>query len=92
MSLMTWLFGALVIVLIGAIAVVASGRGESMEPGWQDRPDVTIPGDRPLTGDDLRGLEFTTALRGYRADEVDALLERLAEQLDGPAAGPRPPA
>jgi DivIVA domain-containing protein len=32
-------------------------------------------------------VRFSTAVRGYRASEVDALLERLAEQLDASPPG-----
>ncbi|MCW2822966.1 MAG: hypothetical protein JWQ67_1988 [Marmoricola sp.] len=79
---MTWFFAVLVVLLIGATAVVAAGRGGSMGPAYDDRADVRLPADRPVTGDDLRALRFNTAVRGYRASEVDALLERLARQLD----------
>ena len=33
-------------------------------------------------------MRFSLALRGYRMSEVDALLERLATQLDEQATGP----
>ena len=80
---MTWFFAVLIVLVIGAVAIVATGRGGSMGAAYDDRPDVRVPADRPLTGADLRALRFNTAVRGYRADEVDALLERLADQLDG---------
>ena len=67
---------------MGAVAVVAAGRGGSLGPAYDDRADVRLPADRPVTGDDLRALRFNTALRGYRASEVDALIDRLAAQLD----------
>jgi DivIVA domain-containing protein len=85
----TWFFAVLVVLLIGAVAVVASGRGGSLGPSYDDRADVRLPTDRPVTGEDLRALRFNTAVRGYRADEVDALIERLAEQLDD-EGGARP--
>jgi DivIVA domain-containing protein len=45
-----------------------------------------------LRGDDLRGTRFSLALRGYRMSEVDALLDRLARQLDEtPAPTDAPP-
>src|SRR3546814_5556520 len=47
-----------------------------------DRPDVLVPAERRLHGSDLRRIRFSTAVRGYRMDEVDALLSRLAAQLD----------
>ena len=38
--------------------------------------------DDPLAGDDVRGLRFGVALRGYAMDQVDAVLDRLAAELD----------
>jgi len=87
---MTWFFAVLIVLLMGAVAVVAAGRGASLGPSYDDRADVRLPVDRPVTGDDLRALRFNTALRGYRASEVDAFIDRLAAQLDGlgPEDGP----
>ena len=79
---MTWFFAVLIVLLIGAVAVVAAGHGAALGPSYDDRADVRLPADRPVTGADLRALRFNTAVRGYRASEVDALIERLAEQLD----------
>ena len=78
---MTWLFALVVVALLGATAVVASGRGGSMTEVHDDRPESLVPADRPLTASDLRTVRFSTAVRGYRMAEVDALLERLATQL-----------
>lgn len=79
---MTWFFAVLIVLAMGAVAAVASGRGASLGPAYDDRADVRLPVDRPVTGDDLRGLRFNTAVRGYRASEVDALIDLLAAQLD----------
>jgi len=84
----TWFFAVLIVLVLGAIAVVASGRGGSLGKAYDDRADVRLPADRSVTGDDLRALRFNTALRGYRASEVDALLDRLASQLDEQGADP----
>ena len=35
-----------------------------------------------IEGDDVRGLRFQQAVRGYRMAEVDWVLERLADELD----------
>jgi DivIVA domain-containing protein len=78
----TWFFAVLIVLVLGGVAVVAAGRGSSMGPAYDDRADVSLPGDRPVTAEDLRALRFNTTLRGYRASEVDALIDRLAEQLD----------
>lgn len=79
---MTWFLAVLIVLAMGAVAVVAAGRGGSLGTAYDDRPDVRLPADRPVTGDDLRSLRFDTVLRGYRASEVDALIERLATELD----------
>ena len=83
---MSWFFAVLVVLLVGVVAVVAA-RGEAhLGPAYADRAGLELP-ERPLTGDDLRTLRLDTAVRGYRADDVDALLDRLAAELDR-----RPPA
>ncbi|MDP9820531.1 DivIVA domain-containing protein [Nocardioides massiliensis] len=79
-----WLLAIGVVVLIGAVAVVATGRGEAMRDVTRERRAARVPASGPLTGGDLRRVRFSTALRGYRADEVDELLARLAAQLDDP--------
>ncbi|MGO4258066.1 DivIVA domain-containing protein [Marmoricola sp. RAF53] len=80
---MMWFFGVLIVLVIGAVVVVAVGEGKPLARVYDDRRDVTVPADRPLDGADLRAVRFTTAVRGYRASEVDALLDRLAAQIDG---------
>ena len=80
---MTWVFAILVVLLLGAIAVVASGRGTPMADAWDDRPDAEVPAEGPLGADDLRRVRFSLAFRGYRMSEVDALLDRLAREREG---------
>jgi DivIVA domain-containing protein len=79
---MTWFFAVLIVAAMGAIAVVAAGRGGSMAESFDDRPDARVPADGPLTAQDLRRVRFSTAVRGYRMSEVDALLDRLAAELE----------
>jgi DivIVA domain-containing protein len=88
-----WLFGIVIVIVLGGVAVVAAGRGEPMAPAYDDRPDALVPADRPLTADDLRRVRFSVALRGYRMSEVDALLARLAAELgtDSGARSTTPP-
>jgi DivIVA domain-containing protein len=82
-----WFFAILLVLVMGVIAAVAAGRGQPMSEAYDDRPDPVLPvGD--IGGDDLRRTRFSLALRGYRMSEVDALLDRLARQLD--AASPEP--
>jgi DivIVA domain-containing protein len=84
---MTWFFAVLIVLLMGAVAVVAAGRGGTMAEVYDDRPDARVQADRPLGAHDLRTVRFTTAFRGYRMAEVDALLERLAAELETAEAG-----
>jgi len=85
----TWVLWALIVLVIGGCVVLATGRGGAMRDAYDDRPDVLVPGDRPLRGDDLRAVGFTTAFRGYRMAEVDELLARLAVELDAREGLPR---
>ena len=79
---MMWLFAVLVVVVMGGVAMVASGRGGAMAPAYDDRPDLALPDDRPLEAGDLRTVRFPLAMRGYRMSDVDALLARLATELE----------
>ena len=83
---MMWFFAILVVLLLGAIAVVAAGKGAPLAEEYDDRPDALVPADRPLTSEDLRRVRFSIAFRGYRMSEVDALLARLAVEQDGRGA------
>lgn len=91
---MMWFFAIVVVLLMGGIAAVAAGKGAPLVDEHDDRPDATVPLGRPLTGEDLGRIRFSLSFRGYRMSEVDALLERLADQLlatpDAEARGARP--
>ena len=78
---MTWVFAVVVVAVLAVVAVVATGRGGELSPAYDDRRDVRVQADGPLTAEDLAGVRFTTALRGYRTSEVDALLERLVSEM-----------
>jgi DivIVA domain-containing protein len=79
---MMWLFAILIVLALGGVAVVAAGRGAPMSPAYDDAPDTLVPSDGPITADDLRRIRFPMAFRGYRMAEVDALLNRLAEERE----------
>jgi DivIVA domain-containing protein len=83
-----WFFATLIVLAMGGIALVASGRGTPMAEVYDDRPDAAVPATGPLRAEDLRRVRFSLALRGYRMSEVDALLDRLAGQLEEPPAPP----
>lgn len=77
-----WFFAVLIVLAMGGVALLAAGKGAPLAEVYDDRPDVGVPAGRPLAADDLRRIRFSIALRGYRMSEVDALLDRLASQLE----------
>jgi DivIVA domain-containing protein len=79
---MMWFFAILVVLVMGGVAAVAAGRGAPMTEAYDDRPDALVPAAGPLRPDDLRRVRFSLGFRGYRMSEVDALLDRLARQLE----------
>jgi DivIVA domain-containing protein len=74
------------LLVVGGLLFLAAsytfGRGEEMAPVLPDGTPVELPDDRLAGGDDLRALRLSVAVRGYRMDEVDWLLDRLSEQVD----------
>jgi DivIVA domain-containing protein len=69
------------VLVVGLVAAAATGRIAAGTPDpVSSRAFEQLPG-RPLTGDDIAGLRFDQALRGYRMDEVDGVIERLVEEL-----------
>jgi len=88
---MMWFFAILVVLVMGGVAALGAGRGTPMAPAYDDRPDALVPKDGPLRAEHVRRVRFSLAFRGYRMSEVDALLDRVARQLDlAEAPPPRP--
>ncbi len=85
---MMWFFAILVVLVMGGVAALAAGRGAPMSEAYDDRPDALVPSDGPLGAEHVRRVRFSLAFRGYRMSEVDALLDRLARQLERAEAPP----
>ena len=82
-TLLAYVFGLLLVGgLLFLAASFAFGRGEELAPVLPEGTPVELPENRPAGGDDLRALRLSVVLRGYRMEEVDWVLDRLAEQLD----------
>ena len=79
---MMWFFAILIVLALGAIALLAAGKGKPMTEAYDDRPDLDLPASGPIRGADLRRVRFSLAFRGYRMSEVDSLLDRLATELE----------
>lgn len=73
------LLGVLVVLCVAAL--VAVGRGDSLAEVQPDRSPLGELPDGEVRAEDLRSLRFSIAFRGYRMDQVDAVIERLAAEL-----------
>ncbi|ACU76768.1 hypothetical protein Caci_7945 [Catenulispora acidiphila DSM 44928] len=71
-----------VAAVFGAIAWVAAGRGGGLDDPRQDRPEPALADDRQLGREDIDSARFAVGWRGYRMDQVDRLLDRLAAEID----------
>lgn len=78
---MTLLLALLVLAVVVAVAAVATGR----ITGGLDDPASSLPArllpDGDVTASDVERVRFSPALRGYRMDEVDRVLDRLVAEL-----------
>ncbi|HEY6793492.1 MAG TPA: DivIVA domain-containing protein [Kineosporiaceae bacterium] len=78
---MTWLFTLLAMAVIALVAGVVTGRIS----GGMDAPESSLPfrGLPPdgVVPEDVEALRFTPALRGYRMNQVDEVLDRLGQEL-----------
>lgn len=84
-----WLY-LLALAIIGLVILALAGpwkgepapREESPEAGGDD-VDLLLSraADQGLSAEDLETVQFDSAVRGYRMDQVDKLLDALTEQL-----------
>ena len=74
-----FLLAVVAVAVLAGVAVAASGRGAMTEPE-PDSPARGLP-DGPLRPDDLDAVRFPLAVRGYRMADVDAVLDRLRDEL-----------
>lgn len=77
---MMWVFAILVGLVLGVVATVAAGRVGHLPPA--ETSALPVPGDGPLDAESLRTTRFSLAVRGYRMDEVDALLDAVAAEWE----------
>lgn len=80
---MIWIFFILLaLLLVGGLAAVLTGRAtpDPMADPVASTPHHGLPpGD--LRAADLDAVRFDTALRGYRMDQVDDVLDRVRKQI-----------
>jgi DivIVA domain-containing protein len=83
-----WVFFiAVAVLVVGAFAALVVGR-----VGYDPLSDATTTQADPILSADLgsgeiAAIRFDTALRGYRMDQVDAVLDRLQTRIAELEAG-----
>lgn len=87
---MFWFLLLGLLLVVGAVTLAVSGsgvgRGGDRVVGGlagpvPERLAAALPPDRPLARADVDALRLPLALRGYRMDEVDDVLDRLSAEL-----------
>jgi DivIVA domain-containing protein len=78
---MFWLQVVVALGVVLATVLVAGGRGDSLGRLSPDRPPARLPDDRAVRPADVNSLRLGVGLRGYRMDEVDDVLDVLADEL-----------
>jgi DivIVA domain-containing protein len=68
------------LIVFGAAAFTL-GRAPGLEPASPDAAPHDLPRHRPMGPGDLGAVRFDVVLRGYRMDQVDAVLERVGDEL-----------
>lgn len=76
---------AAVAAAVFGLAALLFGRGEELAPLPPGATPTRLPSGE-IHGADVRDLRFQQVLRGYRMDEVDWALGRLADELDRSAS------
>lgn len=69
------------LALIVLVALLAVGRLGALPAEDPDVAPLNLPADRELRADDVVGVRFAVGLRGYRMDQVDVVLERVAVEV-----------
>jgi DivIVA domain-containing protein len=78
MTIVFLLLGVAVVVAVALLAVGRLGELPEVEP---DRAPLALPDDRLVASEDVDNVRFAVGMRGYRMDEVDDVLDRLAADI-----------
>jgi len=78
----TTLLIVLALGLVAGVAAYATGTFGRLGQAPPDREPADLPDDRTLLRGDVDRVRFAVGLRGYRMDQVDSVLDRLASELD----------
>jgi DivIVA domain-containing protein len=78
---MEWFIAIIAVVVAGLTWLAMQGRLGGMPPLIDDRPGPDLP-EGDIASADLREVHFAVVTRGYSMPQVDAVLDRLADQLE----------
>lgn len=78
---MTLAFVLAALALVAVVALLAVGRLGELPEAEPDRAPLALPEDRVLVAEDVDAVRFAVGVRGYRMDEVDDVLDRLAAEV-----------
>jgi DivIVA domain-containing protein len=67
-------------IVFGAVAFTL-GKATGLDPASPDAAPYDLPQDAGVTPADIAAVRFDVVARGYRMDQVDVVLERLAHDL-----------
>ena len=79
---MFWFQLVVIVALLAAVGWIAVGGGGHMSEPVPDRPDLALPENGLLDRDHIDRVRFSVGVRGYRMDEVDDVLDRLAHEIE----------
>lgn len=71
---------AVVAAIVFGVVAFALGRVDGMRPAPPDTGEIGVA-DGPVTADAIERTRFGLSFRGYRMGEVDAVLDRLRDDL-----------
>lgn len=77
---MFWLQVVVAMGVVLATVLVAGGRGDGLGALQPERASP-LPVEGPVRREDVDAVRLGVGFRGYRMDEVDAVLDRLGDEL-----------
>lgn len=78
---MTILLIVVALVVVTSIAVFAVGSVGRLREDTPDREPADLPEGREVEAADIDRVRFAIGVRGYRMDQVDGVLDRVASEL-----------
>ncbi|MDR1355194.1 MAG: DivIVA domain-containing protein [Propionibacteriaceae bacterium] len=81
---MEWFIALLAVLVAGLVWLAMHGHLGGMPPLIDDRPGPDLA-EGTINATDLRTVRFAVTARGYAMQQVDAVLDRVADQLDSKA-------